>query len=88
VLSNGSAIKPTCCVCGRDGRHLSDDEVSGLLIALLFSSQHTTTRTTAWLMFFLAQNKEIQVLHELYKLSERYAQVHLITIFYVHFISA
>ncbi|XP_062503203.1 lanosterol 14-alpha demethylase-like [Corticium candelabrum] len=44
----------------RDGRKLTDDEIAGLLIGLLMAGQHTSSTTSAWLGFFLAQNKAIQ----------------------------
>jgi sterol 14-demethylase len=44
----------------RDGRKLRDDEIAGLLIGLLMAGQHTSSTTSAWVGFFLAQNKSIQ----------------------------
>ena len=32
----------------RDGKTLSDDEITGLLVALLFAGQHTSSITTTW----------------------------------------
>ena len=45
----------------RDGRHLSDDEIAGMLIGLLLAGQHTSSTTSSWLGFFLAKHKDIQV---------------------------
>lgn len=50
-----------CVRCYSDGRKLTDDEIAGLLIGLLMAGQHTSSTTSAWLGFFLAQNKAIQV---------------------------
>ena len=47
--------------CFREGRHLTDDEIAGMLIGLLLAGQHTSSTTTSWLAFFLAEHKEIQV---------------------------
>ena len=45
----------------RDGRSLTDDEVVGMLIGLLLAGQHTSSTTSAWLGFFLARDKPLQV---------------------------
>ena len=52
-----------CCIAiiCRDGRQLSDDEIVGMLIGLLLAGQHTSSTTSAWLGFFIAGNKELQV---------------------------
>ena len=47
--------------CVRTGRSLSDDEIAGMMIGLLLAGQHTSSTTSAWMGFFLAQNKDIQV---------------------------
>lgn len=44
----------------KEGRHLTDDEVAGMLIGLLLAGQHTSSTTTSWLAFFLAKHKQIQ----------------------------
>uniref|UniRef100_A0A8D2LP03 Lanosterol 14-alpha demethylase n=1 Tax=Varanus komodoensis TaxID=61221 RepID=A0A8D2LP03_VARKO len=44
----------------RDGRHLTDDEIAGMLIGLLLAGQHTSSTTSTWLGFFLARDKSIQ----------------------------
>ena len=41
----------------KDGTTLSDDEITGLLIALLFAGQHTSSITSTWTMMFLLHNK-------------------------------
>ena len=46
----------------RSGRHLTDDEISGMLIGLLLAGQHTSSTTSSWLGFFLAKHPDIQVL--------------------------
>jgi len=40
----------------KDGSFLSNDEIVGLLIALLFAGQHTSTITSSWTMYFLLHN--------------------------------
>lgn len=40
----------------RDGTKLSNDEVVGLLIALLFAGQHTSSISSTWTAMFLAHN--------------------------------
>ena len=45
----------------RNGNHLTDDEIAGMCIGLLLAGQHTSSTTSAWLGFFLAQNKQLQV---------------------------
>lgn len=45
----------------RDGRHLDDEEIAGMMIGLLMAGQHTSSTTSAWLGFFLARQKELQV---------------------------
>ncbi|KAL7976550.1 hypothetical protein Chor_008499 [Crotalus horridus] len=44
----------------KDGRPLTDDEISGLLIGLLLAGQHTSSTTSTWLGFFLARDKSVQ----------------------------
>ena len=41
----------------KDGTTLTDDEVVGLLIALLFAGQHTSSITSTWTLMFLIHNK-------------------------------
>ena len=45
----------------RDGQPVTDDEIVGMLIGLLLAGQHTSSSTTAWLGFFLAKHKDLQV---------------------------
>ena len=45
----------------REGRHLDDEEIAGIMIGLLMAGQHTSSTTSAWLGFFLAKHKHIQV---------------------------
>jgi sterol 14-demethylase len=40
-----------------DGRNLTNDEVVGLLIALLFAGQHTSSITSTWTTMFLLHNE-------------------------------
>ncbi len=42
----------------KDGTQLTDDEVTGLLIALLFAGQHTSSITSTWTLMFLIHNPE------------------------------
>ena len=49
----------------RTGTPLSDSEISGMLIGLLMAGQHTSSTTSAWLGFFLAQDKDLQVKYDL-----------------------
>ncbi|XP_072109812.1 lanosterol 14-alpha demethylase isoform X2 [Mobula birostris] len=44
----------------KDGTFLTDDEIAGMLIGLLLAGQHTSSTTSAWMGFFLAQHKELQ----------------------------
>jgi sterol 14-demethylase len=39
-----------------DGRALSDDEITGLLLAAIFAGHHTSSVTTAWTLLELLQN--------------------------------
>lgn len=50
-----------CTSIVRDGRSLTDSEVIGMLIGLLLAGQHTSSTTSAWLGFFLARDKSLQV---------------------------
>jgi len=43
----------------KNGRNLSDDEITGILIGLLFAGQHTSGITATWTGFFLTQNPDI-----------------------------
>ena len=45
----------------RNGRPLTDAEITGMLIGLLMAGQHTSSTTSAWLGFYLARDKELQV---------------------------
>lgn len=42
-----------------DKRALTNDEVSGLLIALLMAGQHTSSTTSTWFGFFMCDKKEV-----------------------------
>ncbi|ESO04014.1 hypothetical protein HELRODRAFT_157030 [Helobdella robusta] len=44
----------------KNGRALSDDEISGMLIGLLLAGQHTSSTTASWLGFFIAKHQDIQ----------------------------
>ncbi|XP_072029880.1 lanosterol 14-alpha demethylase-like [Amphiura filiformis] len=44
----------------KNGKHLTDEEIAGMCIGLLLAGQHTSSTTSAWLGFFLAQNKQLQ----------------------------
>lgn len=42
----------------KEGGRLSDEEIVGLLIALLFAGQHTSSISSTWTTMFLAHNNE------------------------------
>lgn len=42
-----------------DGRALSEDEITGLLLAAIFAGHHTSSVTTAWTLLELLQNPSI-----------------------------
>ncbi|XP_048848494.1 lanosterol 14-alpha demethylase isoform X2 [Brienomyrus brachyistius] len=44
----------------KDGQPLNDSEIAGMLIGLLLAGQHTSSTTSAWLGFFLAQDRALQ----------------------------
>lgn len=43
----------------KDGTPITDEEVTGLLIALLFAGQHTSCITSTWTSLFISHNPEI-----------------------------
>ncbi|CAG8606067.1 5058_t:CDS:2 [Acaulospora morrowiae] len=43
----------------KDGRKLSDEESANIMIAMLMAGQHTSSTTSAWALFFLAENPEL-----------------------------
>lgn len=43
----------------KDGTPISDEEVTGLLIALLFAGQHTSCISSTWTTYFIATHPEI-----------------------------
>mmetsp|Transcript_11475 Transcript_11475/g.14215 ORF Transcript_11475/g.14215 Transcript_11475/m.14215 type:complete len:391 (+) Transcript_11475:476-1648(+) len=43
----------------KDGRPITDDEITGLLIALLFAGQHTSCITSTWTSLFIARDPAI-----------------------------
>ncbi len=45
----------------RDGRTLKDHEIIGMLIGFLLAGQHTSSTTSAWVGFYLARHKQLQV---------------------------
>lgn len=44
----------------KDGSKITDEEVTGLLIALLFAGQHTSCITSTWTSLFIASNKSFK----------------------------
>ncbi|EDV26239.1 uncharacterized protein TRIADDRAFT_22681, partial [Trichoplax adhaerens] len=44
----------------RSGRKLTEDEIAGMLIALLLAGQHTSSTTSSWLGFFISKDKKWQ----------------------------
>ena len=43
----------------KDGTNLTDDQITGLLIALLFAGQHTSSITSTWTSIFVANDPRI-----------------------------
>jgi len=43
----------------KDGTASTDEEITGLLIALLFAGQHTSCITSTWTSLYIAQNRSI-----------------------------
>jgi len=43
----------------KDGRDITNEEVTGLLIALLFAGQHTSCITSTWTSLFIAKDRNI-----------------------------
>jgi len=43
----------------KDGSQMSDSEITGLLIALLFAGQHTSSITSTWTAMFIAKDPGI-----------------------------
>jgi sterol 14-demethylase len=50
----------------KDGSDITEEEVTGLLIALLFAGQHTSCTTSTWTLLYLLQNPTVldQVMKE------------------------
>jgi sterol 14-demethylase len=46
----------------KDGSKITEEEVTGLLIALLFAGQHTSSTTSSWTMLFLLQPQNHEIL--------------------------
>ncbi|XP_014661368.1 PREDICTED: lanosterol 14-alpha demethylase-like [Priapulus caudatus] len=44
----------------KNGSHLTDQEIVGMLIGLLMAGQHTSSTTSAWLGFFISRHKHVQ----------------------------
>lgn len=44
----------------KDGRTLSDGEITGMLIGLLMAGQHTSSTTSAWFGYFVARDQHLQ----------------------------
>jgi sterol 14-demethylase len=57
----------------KDGAPISDEEVTGLLIALLFAGQHTSCTTSTWTLLFLLHNPTVldRVLKEQVQFAEK-----------------
>lgn len=43
----------------RDGRRLTDEEITGLLVSALFAGSHTSSGTSAWMGLMLLRNPEL-----------------------------
>ena len=52
-------LSPLITWC-RDGRTLSDGEITGMLIGLLMAGQHTSSTTSAWFGYFVARDQHLQ----------------------------
>jgi sterol 14alpha-demethylase len=44
----------------KDGTSLSDTEVTGLMIALLFGGQHTSMVTSSWMLLYILSNPDVR----------------------------
>ena len=42
----------------RDGRHLTDHEITGMVIWFMFAGHHTSSNTTAWTLLEIARNPQ------------------------------
>jgi sterol 14-demethylase len=42
----------------KDGRHLTDHEITGMVIWFMFAGHHTSSNTTAWTLLEIARNPE------------------------------
>jgi len=60
----------------KTGETLSDDTITGLLLALLFAGQHTSGITATWTGFFLAQNPQYakEVIQEMDDLKKEFGE--------------
>ena len=61
IMSFALVVSADIYIMLRDGQPVTDDEIVGMLIGLLLAGQHTSSSTTAWLGFFLAKHKDLQV---------------------------
>jgi len=43
----------------KDGRPMTDDEITGMLIAVLFAGQHTSSITSTWTGLYMIDNPEV-----------------------------
>jgi hypothetical protein len=43
----------------KNGKSLTDDEITGMLIAVLFAGQHTSSITSTWSGMYMLANKEM-----------------------------
>lgn len=66
----GDALETFMSGTYKDGTHLSDNEVTGLVIATMFAGHHTSSGTATWTLVELARQKEYanEVLDELNEL--------------------
>lgn len=68
----GDALETFMSGTYKDGTHLSDNEVTGLIIATMFAGHHTSSGTATWTLVELARQKEyanevLEELNELFK---------------------
>ena len=68
----GDALETFMSGTYKDGTHLSDNEVTGLIIATMFAGHHTSSGTATWTLVDLARQREyanevLEELNELFK---------------------
>lgn len=66
-VEHGDALETFMSGTYKDGSHLSENEITGLVIATMFAGHHTSSGTATWTLVELARQKEYaaEVLEEL-----------------------